>query len=255
MSTPQLPEGFSWAVDVELGSPEVYHLSKTSWPRFLLEESDIHDPILKFQISVEEFREKFKVYGVRDEASKNLVAFIQTVDVEIDLMAAELPDLGWRFSIQNASMRSRKNCVSLVEASVAPENRGFGLSKCLIQQAKEQAKRRGFRHVIAPVRPTMKVQFPNESIETYCNRKTPDQRLFDPWLRAHVESGATLANICHNSVCVRASLSKWRDWTGLPLLQSGPQIIPGGLMPLMVDLETGVAVYTEPNVWVRYDAF
>lgn len=250
---PKLPNGFSWAADIELGSPEVYRLSQAAWPRFLLEESDSPDPLLKFQISVVEFKERFKVYGIRHDSSGELVAFVQAVHVEIDVTKPELPDLGWRFSIQNASVKSHKNSMSLVEASIDSKFRGFGLSKCLIAKVKEEARKQGFQQLIAPVRPILKGQFLEESMESYCLRKTPDGRLFDPWLRTHVEAGATLSNICHNSVCVKASLPRWRDWTGLPLSQSGPHPIPGGLAPLHVNVEINNGVYTEPNVWVKYE--
>lgn len=252
MSSVQLPSGFDWAESIELGSPEVYRLSALAWPRFLLEESDFPDPLLKFQISRDDFKKRFRAYGIRESSSGLLVAFIQAVHVAVDPDRSELPDLGWRFSIQNAAQSSTKNCMSLVEASIDSKFRGHGLSKCLIERCKEEARKEGFQFLIAPVRPTLKEQFPNESIESYCKQTAPDGRIFDPWLRTHVEAGATLMNVCHNSVCVQASLTKWRDWTGLPFLHTGPQPIPHGLMPVMVNPSMNVGIYSEPNVWVRY---
>ena len=252
MTLPKLPEGFSWAENVALGTPEVYRLSQISWPRFLLEESDIPDPILKFQISLEDLKEKFKVFGIRHNSSSLLVAFIQAVHVEIDPEAKVLPDLGWRFSIQNASQSSRKNALSLVEASIDPAFRGHGLSKILIERVKYEARLRKFSQLIAPVRPTLKARFPTESAELYCRRKDSDSRIFDPWLRVHVEAGAVITNICHNSVCVKATLDKWHEWTGLRFSSSGPMLVDGGLMPVTVDTGANIGIYTEPNVWVKY---
>lgn len=231
----ELPAGFSWA-DVELGSPDVYRLSQQSWPSFLLGESDIPDPALKFQLSMPEFKERFRAFGLRETETGILIAFMQAVQVQIDLSARDLPDDGYRFSVHNAAIRSPKNCLSLVEASVDPRFRGRGLSRHLIARAKREARAMGFDTMIAPVRPLLK----------------SDKRLQDPWLRTHVESGATIQNICHNSVRVRASLAKWREWTSLDLTAPGPQDLPGGLAPMWVDLEEGVGTYTEANVWVRY---
>jgi GNAT superfamily N-acetyltransferase len=253
LNDPALPQGFAWDSQIQLGRPEVYNLSKAAWPRFLLEESDIPDPILKFQITARDFAERFRAYGIREIATGRLVAFIQAVHVAIDPAQAELSDLGWRFSIQDAAKASPKNCSSLVEASVDGNFRGLGLAKKLLEKAKGEARSSGFRVMIAPVRPSGKKRFPEESMEAYCARKTDDGRVYDPWLRAHLEAGAQLRNVCHESVCVKASLARWREWTGLPFDKNGAVLLPEGLVPLEVHLEEGLGIYREPNVWVSYE--
>ncbi len=283
-----LPDGFTWDSQLQLGSPEVYRLSEEAWPRFLLDESDIPDPILKFQISTVDFEKRFRAYGIRESSTGKLIAFIQAVLVAIDRSVQELPALGWRFSIQNASVNSLKNCVSLTEACVDRKYRGRGFAKALIQGAKIEARALGFDMVIAPVRPTGKTAYPLESMEMYCRRQLPDGRIFDPWLRTHHEAGAQIMNICEDSVLVRANLTKWREWTKLQLNENGLCVIEGGLVPLDVRLPvrlpnrlTGefpgefpgqfpgqfpgelpdqnssqfaepIAVYREPNVWMKY---
>jgi GNAT superfamily N-acetyltransferase len=249
----ELPAGFSWARNVELGSPEVYRLSQEAWPGFLVGESDIPEPTLKFQISLRDFQERFRAFGIRETATGTLIAFIQAVQVKIDLSARDLPDDGYRFSIHDAAIRSPKNCLSLVEASVDPRFRGRGLSRHLISRAKREARAMGFTTMIAPVRPTLKSQSPDVPFADHCRRKRADGRLFDPWLRAHVESGAVIQNICNNSVRVRATLAKWREWTGLDLVTPGSQDLSGALAPMMVDLDAGIGTYVEANVWVRYE--
>jgi GNAT superfamily N-acetyltransferase len=251
MSDIQLPNGFAWADDIQLGSPEVYRLSQLSWPRFLLEESDHANPLLKFHISARDFKERFRVYGIRN-SNRQLVAFIQAVLVEIDLDEVELPKMGWRFSIADAAKPSKKNAVSLVEVSIGPQFRGHGLAKALIEHAKRIAKLERFSHLIAPVRPTLKSDYPYESIETYCERKTSNGTVYDPWLRIHLDAGGVITNICQDSVLVTASLEKWRAWTGLPFLRHGPNVVPGALNPVAVDLKANVGIYSEPNIWVKY---
>ena len=252
MALPPLPKEFSWAETIELGSPEVYRLSRISWPRFLLGESDIPDPILKFQISAQDFKEKFRVFGIRHAPSGLLVAFIQAVHVDVDPSAQKFPDLGWRFSIQDAARSSQKNAMSLVEASIDPDYRGHGLSKHLIERVKREAREKKFSLLLAPVRTTLKTRHPEESIEAYCARKDSQGRIYDPWLRTHLEAGGVITNICHDSVCVKATLQKWREWTGLSLDQNGPHFVTGALMPVLIDAEAGLGVYTEPNGWVKY---
>ena len=51
---------------------------------------------------------------------------------------------------------------------------------------------------------------------------------------------------------IAGTLEQWRGWTGLPLDRSGDIEVPGGLVPLHVDVEAGSAVYVEPNVWMRH---
>jgi hypothetical protein len=249
----ELPAGFSWAQNIELGSPEVYRLSQEAWPGFLLGESDIPDPALKFQLPLRDFRERFRVFGIRETATGTLIAFMQAVQVKVDLSARDLPDDGYRFSIHDAAIRSSKNCLSLVEASVDMRFRGLGLSRHLIARAKREARAMGFETMIAPVRPTLKSQNPGVTFADHCRRKRSDGRLFDPWLRTHVESGAAIQNICNNSVRVQATLAKWREWTGLDLATPGPQDLPGALAPMMVDPDAGIGTYAEANIWVRYE--
>ena len=76
--------------------------------------------------------------------------------------------------------------------------------------------------------------------------------IFDPWIKIHLKSGGKITNICTQSVHIKASLSKWREWTQLSFPQSGDYEIPQGLVPLSVDREKNLATYTEPNVWMRY---
>ena len=42
------------------------------------------------------------------------------------------------------------------------------------------------------------------------------------------------------------------NWTGLALPGSGRYVIPGGLVPLSVDVGADRGVYREPNVWVAH---
>jgi len=60
----------------------------------------------------------------------------------------------------------------------------------------------------------------------YILMKTDAGEIFDPWLNQHLGSGGKIINICHESIQVKASLSKWT--------------------------EGGIGIYNEPNIWVRY---
>ena len=69
-------------------------------------------------------------------------------------------------------------------------------------------------------------------------------------MRTHLRLGARIIKIAPYSMVVAGTLSEWRQWTGLPLTQTGPAIVPGALSPIHVSLEQDHAVYVEPNLWV-----
>lgn len=52
---------------------------------------------------------------------------------------------------------------------------------------------------------------------------------------------------------ISGSLDQWREWTDLPFDADGPVIVPGGLVPVQCSIEDDMAVYVEPNVWVRHE--
>jgi GNAT superfamily N-acetyltransferase len=248
-----LPNPLVWDETVKLGTSEVVHLSQMSWPRFLIEPSDIPDPMLNFKISPEDFAKKFLIWGIRDSVSKKLVAFIHAIQIEIDFSSQNLPDLGWRYAVSNGGKPTPKNSLCLIEASVHPDYRKLGLAKVLLERSKAEARKRGLVKLVAPVRPISKADSPEESIESFLKKTASTGEVLDPWLRTHVASGGQIANICHQSVCIHASLEKWREWTGLPMNHTGTCVIPDALNPIEISLADNIGVYVEPNVWVTYD--
>ena len=137
-------------------------------------------------------------------------------------------------------------------ANVEPAVRGLNLAQILIERAKQEARNLGYSNMIAPVRPTRKHLWPLTSMAEYIEKRGDDGEIFDPWLRQHLHSDARLRNVCPESVRIRASLGKWREWTGLKIENSAKQILPGGLSPLEVNQEKNLGEYCEPNVWIEY---
>ena len=52
---------------------------------------------------------------------------------------------------------------------------------------------------------------------------------------------------------IRGSIAEWVEWTGLEFPGSGRYVVPGALVPVVVDLDADLGVYVEPNVWVTHD--
>jgi hypothetical protein len=246
-----LPAGFHWDEKLRLGR-ETAALTALVWPRYLVEESDIPEPGLKFEITREELERRFPAWGIRRDSDRKLVAFANGVHLFADF-SKPLPSEGWRFAIQSAGTSASTNCLCLLVANIDPSARGLGFSKILIARAKQAALESGFQKMIAPVRPTLKALEPFVAMEEYVRRRSEKGGYFDPWLEVHSRSGGSYDSVCGESVKIVASLGKWRAWTGLSLCKNGPVAIPDGVSPLKVDVQAGVGIYQEPNVWFRYD--
>ena len=87
-------------------------------------------------------------------------------------------------------------------------------------------------------------------MEEYITWKDPQGRAFDPWLRVHTRLGGRIVRVSHEAMRITASLAEWHQWTGIQFRENGPCTVPGGLCPLNVDLQSEMAEYVEPNVWM-----
>ena len=132
---------------------------------------------------------------------------------------------------------------------VTPMYRRKGISRKILSEMRSLSDLYGLHGVLAPVRPNRKHDFPEESIETYAERRDEKGRLLDPWLRVHEEMGGERLGFAHTSVTVTASIQDWEKWTGMRFSTSGSYCIPDGLAPVSIDLEKDQGTYREPNVW------
>jgi GNAT superfamily N-acetyltransferase len=167
-----------------------------------------------------------------------------------------LPDGGWdaviRWAHDDHLARRRPNAVSALEIMVAPRLQGRGVSQAMLKAMRDNARRLGFYELWAPLRPTEKDKEPLTPFAQYAARRRADGQPHDAWVRTHVRAGAEIVKVAPRSVVIPGTLAEWREWTGLPLDQTGPTIVPGALNPIHVSLEQDHAVYVEPNLWVRH---
>ena len=112
------------------------------------------------------------------------------------------------------------------------------------------AAARGYRAVIACVRPTDKVRYPLIPIEAYAGWTREDGLPFDPWIRLHVRLGGRVARPSPASMRIEGTVADWREWTGLDLPGSGDYLPEGAAAPVAIDLDADRGVYLDPNVWV-----
>jgi GNAT superfamily N-acetyltransferase len=185
------------------------------------------------------------------------VAKAYSVPFDVPADPAGLPPDGWDRVILGAVADlvagRRRAHVSALEITIQPALRGKGLAGQVLNAMRDNAKRLGHDVLVAPVRPSAKSDVPTEPIEEYAFRVRSDGLPVDPWLRVHVRAGAKIVKVAPRSMTITGTLDEWRSWTGLPFDRPGPVIVPGALVPVHCDPAQGVAVYVEPNVWVRHD--
>jgi hypothetical protein len=169
---------------------------------------------------------------------------------------ADLPGGGWdEIQLQGYADQAKAlapNAVSLLEARIVPGLRGTGLAPVLLGAMRDRVRAAGMADLFGPVRPSGKTTDPLLPMADYLRLRRPDGLLQDPWLRTHERLGATVVGVCPSSMTVAAPLSRWRGWTGLPLLESGPVAVPGAISPVHVSVPDDVAVYVEANVWMHH---
>ena len=132
---------------------------------------------------------------------------------------------------------------------VRPEYRRQGLSRTILLEMRNLSEINGLQGVLAPVRPNRKHEHPEESIESYADRRDEKGRLSDPWLRVHEELGGERLGVALEAVSVIGSIEEWESWTEMRFPVAGSYSIPEGLVPITIDCEKGQGNYFEPNVW------
>jgi hypothetical protein len=131
---------------------------------------------------------------------------------------------------------------------VLPERQGTQLSSLMINAMRDVARAAGLRELAAPVRPTLKAEYPLISIERYMQWRRDDGSHFDPWLRIHERVGGRIFAAAPESMTMEAPVADWEEWTGMRFPEDGSYVFPGALAPL--EVRGGVGRHVEPNVWV-----
>lgn len=132
---------------------------------------------------------------------------------------------------------------------VRPAYRRQGLSRTILLEMRNLSRKYGLRGVLAPVRPSLKHEKPEEFIESYADRRDETGHLWDPWLRVHEELGGERLGIANAAVSVNGSISEWESWTEMQFRETGSYCIPRGLVPININQERDQGTYNEPNIW------
>jgi hypothetical protein len=140
--------------------------------------------------------------------------------------------------------------VSALAAEIPPRHQGKHLSAVLLTTMGDLARDAGLTHLIAPVRPSRKEQYPTIPIERYARWTRPDGSPFDPWVRTHTRLGARVGPAIPRSLHITGTVSQWETWTGMPFPETGDYVFPAGLATVHIDRDRDLGEYWEPNIWI-----
>ncbi|MGW7365448.1 hypothetical protein ACWGI8_18900 [Streptomyces sp. NPDC054841] len=144
------------------------------------------------------------------------------------------------------------NALVICGAVVTPSLKGRGLAGQTLAALRRTAQDAGLARVVAPVRPTMKAQYPLTPIEAFMGWRRRDGMALDPWIRTHQRLGAKILSAAPASQTMTGSIAEWERWTSMVFPEPGDYVIPGGLSLLRVDLSADEGVYQEPGVWMQH---
>ena len=222
----------------------------TSWPEFMR-----HDPTAERH----QARLAIELAGFQallvDREKDELAALGVSIPFAWDGTLAGLP-AGWDAVVEQGigdlDEGRRPTALSALSVTVAPDRRGQGLSRLVVQGLKATAAQAGLDTLLAPVRPSGKGAYPLTPMERYVRWARPDGAPFDPWLRTHWRLGGEVLGVCPASMEITAEVATWEAWTGLAFPETGPYVVPGALVPVAIDRERDLGRYLEPNVWLRH---
>jgi hypothetical protein len=218
------------------------------WPTFMLAGRAGHDVDLISLLTAVPGNQILLVDN-RDEVHGVALSVPLQWDRTVDGLPA-----GWDGTVTAAANLIERggvpNAVSALSITLTPLATGRGLAAGMINALRTVAARSGASALLAPARPVLKAQYPLTPMAKYLSWRTPDDQPFDPWLRLHLSLGGLQVGIAYPSTTITGTVAEWQEWTGLSLPAAGEYVIPGGLVPLVVDRKADTAVYREPNVWI-----
>jgi hypothetical protein len=227
-------------------------LAEASWPEFML-----HDPIANE--NWHELFERFNDYqfALLDTEKDRMAAMGNSLPFYWNQPLAELPEGGWDWvlleAVKGHKQGVKPNIQSAIPINIHPDHRSQGLSTKMIHAMRAIGESKGFRCLVAPVRPTQKSDYPLISIDDYIQWTDNEGLPFDAWLRVHARLGARIIKPCHQAMTIPGPRADWEEWTGIKFPQSGKYYIPGALNPMEMDVEKDEGLYIEPNVWMVHE--
>lgn len=227
-------------------------IGDASWPEFMM-----HDAIANE--NWHELFDRFDDYqfALLDTETNRMAAMGNSVPFVWEHSVTELPEGGWDWvflkAIEDHKFGRHPNIQSAIQIAIHPDYQSQGLSASMVNAMRNLARSKGYKNLVAPVRPNQKSKYPLTKIDDYIQWRNDDGLPFDAWLRVHARLGARILKPCHEAMKICGTRADWEKWTGLKFPQSGQYHIPGALNPMEMSLEKDEGIYIEPNVWMVHE--
>ena len=224
-------------------------IAVASWPEFMMHDS----------VANEYWHELFDRFGeyqfaMLDTEANRMAAMGNSLSFHWEAEVSALPEGGWDWVFVKA-VEDHKNGVtpniqSAIQIAIHPDYQSKKLSSRMVEAMRAIGQSKGFKCLVAPVRPNQKSKYPLISIDDYIKWTNEEGLPFDAWLRVHARLGSKILKPCHQAMVIHGTRAKWEEWTGLKFPQSGDYFIPGALKPMEMNVEKDEGIYIEPNVWM-----
>jgi GNAT superfamily N-acetyltransferase len=227
-------------------------IAEASWPEFMLQ-----DPVASE--NWHELFDRFSDYqfALFDTETQRMAAMANSLPFYWDQLLEELPEGGWDWvfikAIDDHKQGTSPNIQSAIQINIHPDYQSQGLSRRMVEAMRAVGRSKGFRYLVAPVRPSQKSKYPLIAIDDYIQWTNEEGLPFDAWLRVHARLGGRIIKPCHQAMTIPGSRAEWEEWTGLKFPQSGQYVIPGALNPMEMNVEKDQGIYVEPNVWIVHE--
>jgi GNAT superfamily N-acetyltransferase len=224
-------------------------IGEASWPEFMMHDSIANE-------HWHELFDRFSEYqfALLDTETNRMATMGNSLPFRWDEVISALPEGGWDWvfvkAIEDHKNKVTPNIQSAIQIAIHPDYQSQGLSIRMVQAMREIGQSKGFKYLVAPVRPNQKSKYPLISIDDYIQWTNEEGLPFDAWLRVHARTGAKIIKPCHEAMIIRGTRTEWEQWTGMKFPQSDVYIIPGALNPMQMNVEADEGVYVEPNVWL-----
>jgi GNAT superfamily N-acetyltransferase len=147
----------------------------------------------------------------------------------------------------------RPTAVGALAEEIRPRFQGGGLADRMLDAMADIGREAGLRHLIAPVRPSLKHRYPITPIERYVTWTRENGEPFDPRIRIHVRRGGRIVKPIPSSMHIAGTVAEWEQWTGMRFPDDGEFTFPDCLAPVEIDHARDLGSYWEPNVWIVHD--
>jgi GNAT superfamily N-acetyltransferase len=235
--------------DATLGNKH-WEIVKSIWVPLMLHSTVAQ----KYWARLEKYFPDFQIFLI-DKGSQ-VIGFSNTVPFSWNKKLNLLPDTGWDWlmekGITDFERGIKANHLGGLQVGISQDYQGKGYSKVLIEEARQLCRLKQLNSFVIPIRPTLKYKYPLIPMKEYIKWRTGN-KIFDPWIRTHINCGAKIIKICKKSMTFTGSIKEWEEWGGINILDSGKYIIDGVLQPVSIDFKKNKGTYYDENIWIYYD--